>query len=236
MFISKMFVVLTFVVASGLIETFSTWIWRQIYPDYVDRFGSAWSEDSERCQVSGGHLPAAWRLSCWRSSGSEVWSDNDDHDSNHFICRFYQLCLETRGGDTLCSTDRWAGDNITLSSHYSLNPLSEFLMEGHWPFLPSPMCAGANIAIVKTPSSIFDDFTFQRHLPQHARWGHEDLPLQGRGAASVSFWLRFTGFCFVRSDNDTDHVMIILKDGNGLRNSRQQIRSGGFSFSRFVQK
>ena len=75
----------------------------------------------------------------------------------------------------------------------SVHLLSEFLMEGHWPSLPSPMCAGTKV--YRTLLSSSDHLTFQRYLPQHASRGHEDLPLQGGGAGPVSFWPGCTGLC-----------------------------------------
>merc|ERR1711941_54848 len=93
------------------------------------------------------------------------------------VQRFYQLCLETRGGDTLCSTDRIPnGRSLTIPAF-------------------SNVC-----------SAICHDMPAQ---------DMKICPFKGEVLGQSPFG---------------------SEDGNGLRNSRQQIRSGGFSFNRFVQK
>merc|ERR1711990_702513 len=92
------------------------------------------------------------------------------------VQRFYQLCLETRGGDTLCSTDRIPnGRSLTIPAF-------------------SNVC-----------SAICHDMPAQEM---------KICPFKGEVLGQSPFG---------------------SEDGNGLRNSRQQIRSGGFSFNGFVQ-
>merc|ERR1711990_832354 len=92
------------------------------------------------------------------------------------VQRFYQLCLETRGGDTLCSTDRIPnGRSLTIPAF-------------------SNVC-----------SAICHDMPAQ---------DMKICPFKGEVLGQSPFG---------------------SEDGNGLRNSRQQIRSGGFSFNGFVQ-
>jgi len=95
------------------------------------------------------------------------------------VQRFYQLCLETRGGDTLCSTDRIPnGRSLTIPAFSNVC---------------SAIC---------------------HNMPA------EDMKI-----------CPFKGEVLGQSPFDQG-----AQDENGLRSSRQQVRSGGFSFSRFVQK
>ena len=109
------------------------------------RFVSTWGEDSECCEVSGGYLPTPWRMPGGWSTGSEVragWGGMLCTSFDSF--RFYQLCLETRGGDTLCSTDRlFLKMKISCTLIYKLQIILGFLMEGLWQFPLSLTCAGS---------------------------------------------------------------------------------------------
>merc|ERR1711894_869310 len=143
MFVSKMFMVLTFLVASGF----------------------ALLEVKTRSAVK--YLGDTFLL----PDGCPV----DDP----LVQRFYQLCLETRGGDTLCSTDRIPnGRSLTIPAFSNVC---------------SAIC---------------------HNMPA------EDMQI-----------CPFKGEVVGQSPFDQG-----AQDENGLRSSRQQVRSGGFSFSRFVQK